>query len=82
MTSGYELSPEDFLALLSDSLWRPAVAPLLREWYRCEIVERGSSIVLVDADGLEHTPNELHATIQANRDQQFLLYQRAMTLWR
>ena len=82
MTTGYEISFDDFRYLLTDAAYRDAIAPLITGWFDCVVLPSDDEFRLVDASGTELQPEQVYDTIQANPDQQYTLYQAAMTLWR
>ena len=59
------------------------MAPLLREWFGCEVEPgKGKDFRLRNAGGAAIDPLCLHERIQADAQKQYELYQTAMTLWR
>jgi hypothetical protein len=82
MNNGYEITFNNFCELLSYPEHREAVAVLIRTWYGYEVIPNGDSFLLRDSDGREVSRQVVHDAIQANRDQQFHIYQTAMRFWR
>ena len=80
--TGYEITFSDFHRLLSDPEYRPAIAPLLREWFGYELEPLGNSISIRAGDGGEVDELTLHQRIQSDEAKQSALYRAAMTLWR
>lgn len=80
--TGYELTYADFRLLLSDSDYRPSVAPLLRRWFGYELEGSGDTVRVRSVDGARVDPLSLHLSIQGDDDKQSALYRTAMTLWR
>ncbi len=80
--TGYEIKFSDFQQLLSDSAYRPALAPLLRAWFGYELEPAGEAVRIRARDGIEIDELSLHRRIQADSSQQYTFYQAAMTLWR
>ena len=79
--TGYKLSNDQFITLISDQSYRPVVAPLLRRWFAYEIIGFGQNTSVRCGDG-PVDPNQLHNSIQADSRKQNELYQTAMRLWR
>jgi hypothetical protein len=80
--TGYEITYANFQQLLSDTAYRPSIAPLLRQWFGYEIDAAGESIRIRSGSGAEIDMLSLHRRIQADSSRQYALYQAAMTLWR
>jgi hypothetical protein len=80
--TGYEITYANFKQLLSDTDYRPSIAPLLRQWFGYEIDAAGESIRIRSGSGDEIDMLSLHRRIQADNSKQYDLYQAAMTLWR
>ena len=80
--TGYELSFEDFRRLVSDPASQPVIAPLLRDWYRYEIVGQGPKTVVRSEEGHVISIRVLHNRIQIDPPKQYSVYQRAMDIWR
>lgn len=78
----YEITFADFQRLLSDADYRPSVAPLLLQWFGCEVKAVGDAIRVRWHDGREVDPLSLHLCIQGDDEKQSALYRAAMTLWR
>jgi hypothetical protein len=79
--TGYKLSTEQFIGLISDHSCRPVVAPLLRRWFAYEITGFGQNTSARSATGPVDL-DQLHNSIQADSRKQNELYQTAMRLWR
>ena len=82
MSSGYEITFNDFRQLLSHPEYRSHVAPLIKTWFGCEVVPTENGFVLRDRGGFEMNPRTVHDAIQADQERQFSIYQTAMSLWR
>jgi hypothetical protein len=80
--TGYEITFSDFHRLLSDPDYRPAIVPMLRQWFGYEIGPLGNSISIRAGDGSEVDELTLHQSIQSDESKQSALYRAAMTLWR
>jgi hypothetical protein len=80
--TGYEIAFSDFHRLLSDPQYRPAIAPLLREWFRYELDPLSDAVHIWARDGNEIDELTLHQRIQGDESKQSALYRAAMTLWR
>lgn len=80
--TGYELTFADFHQLISYAGYRSAIAPLLREWFGCELEARGDSVGIRTRDGGDVDELTLHRKIQGDESKQSALYRAAMTLWR
>lgn len=81
-STGYEITFSDFHRLISDPDYRPAIAPLLRQWFGYELEPLGDSIRIRAGDGGEVNELTLHQRIQSDESKQSALYRAAMTLWR
>jgi hypothetical protein len=79
--TGYKLSNEQFMSLISDQSYRSVVAPLLRRWFAYEIIGSGQNTSVRSAGG-DVDLEQLHNAIQADTRKQHELYQTAMRLWR
>jgi hypothetical protein len=79
--TGYKLSNEQFMSLISDQSYRSVVAPLLRRWFAYEIIGFGPNTSVRSAGG-DVDLEQLHNSIQADPRKQNELYQTAMRLWR
>jgi hypothetical protein len=82
MKTGYEISFEEFKSLLSDPEWRKMVAPLVTEWFGCQVVVKDRGFWLKGLDGRELDPLAMHEQVQADPEKQGRIYRTAMTLWR
>ena len=80
--TGYEITFADFQRLISDSDYRPSIAPLLHQWFEYDLEESGGSVRIRTRDGEEIDPLSLHRSIQEDSSKQGTLYRTAMTLWR
>ncbi len=82
MTTGYQVSFDDFRRLLTDPDWSVPVVPLVRGWFGCEVLPTADGVRLRDRNGATLDLHEVHAAIQADPSRQYELYQTAMSLWR
>jgi hypothetical protein len=82
MKTGYEISFEEFKSLLSYPYYRPSVAPVIAEWFDCEVVTLENGFVLRDSNGAEMDSLTVHERIQGDSERQGRIYRIAMTLWR
>ena len=88
--TGYEVTFQDFLRLVSDPYCLPEVAPLLKDWFNYDIMPIGPAItmgadpetVIRDASGTDISKARLHLIIQADFEMQGTLYRTSQTLWR
>jgi len=80
--TGYEITFSDFHQLLSDPGYRNSIAPLLREWFGCELEPLGDAVRILAGDGNEVDELQLHRRIQGDSAKQSALYRAAMSLWR
>ena len=88
--TGYEVTYQDFLQLVSDPHCVPDVAPLLKRWFNYDIVQDGPPekhgytgySIIRDAGGSEVGKARLHLAIQADPDLQRTLYNTSQSLWR
>lgn len=88
--TGYEVTYEDFMRLVSDPYCVPEIAPLLKRWFNYDIVPIGppakkgyaSETIIRDAEGHEVGKARLHLIIQADPDLQNTLYNTSQSLWR
>ncbi|MEP6833944.1 MAG: hypothetical protein ABJB74_11140 [Gemmatimonas sp.] len=88
--TGYEVTFDAFLHLVSDPYCLPDVAPLLKKWFSYEIVQVGPPVkagykgetVIRDAAGNDVNKERLHETIQSDAEMQGSLYRTSQTLWR
>jgi hypothetical protein len=81
VNTGYRVTLEDFRQLLFYPPHREVIAPLIRDWFRCEVRPSGEFATICDADGKPVTIASIHAAIQADPERQGRLYREAMTLW-
>jgi hypothetical protein len=79
--TGYKLSNQQFISLISGQSYRSVVAPLLRRWFGHEITGFGQNTSVRSA-GSAVDLEQLHNSIQADLRKQNELYQTAMRLWR
>jgi hypothetical protein len=82
VTSGYEITFEDFRSLVSEPSSQPVVALLLKDWYGYEIDGQGRGTVVRSPDGQAVPLRLLHSRIQLDPAKQRSIYGRAMDLWR
>ena len=88
--TGYEVTFEDFLRLVSDPYCLPTVAPLLKKWFNYDIVQVGPparknadpETAIRDSADRDVSKARLHLIIQADAEMQGALYQTSQTLWR
>jgi len=88
--TGYEVTFQDFLRLVSDPYCLPMVAPLLNEWFDYDVVQIGPpatkgadpETAIRDASGEPVSKARLHLIIQADPEMQGTLYRTSQTLWR
>ena len=80
--SGYRLTLEQFSQLTSSAKYRPFVAPMMRRWFGCEIVDQEAGTTFRLADGAAVDPGTVHASVQNDPKKQYELYQFAMSWWR
>jgi hypothetical protein len=80
--TGYETSLADFRRLVSDPSSQPVIAPLLKDWFGCEIAGQGAQTAIRSQDGQVVGIGVLHTRIQLDRSRQRSIYQVAMDLWR
>lgn len=88
--TGYEVTFQDFLRLVSDPYCLPAVEPLLKKWFNYDIVQlvvpadknADRETVIRDANGKDVGKARLHLIIQADAEMQGSLYRTSQTLWR
>jgi hypothetical protein len=76
MSSGYSISFEEFVSLLSDA----SIVAMVERWFegKLNIGER----LFYKASGEAMSVQALHEAIQANREWQYQIYQAAMNIWR
>ena len=79
--TGYKLSKDQFISLISGHSYRSVVAPLLRRWFAYEIIGFGENTSVRSASGPVDL-DQVHNSIQADSRKQNELYQTAMRLWR
>jgi hypothetical protein len=79
--SGYKVTYDDFLQLLTDRHWRPAIARLLGDWFGYQVERKENETIVRTREGHLVDIPRLHAAIQSDARQQYELYQTAMNLW-
>ncbi len=80
--TGYSITYDEFVHLLTDPAYKKTIVPQIEKWFSGKIVAIDGERYLQLADGTTRTLSNLHAAIQADPDQQYRLYQAAMSLWR
>lgn len=80
--AGFEVSLRDFLHLIGELSYRDAVGPFLQHDYGIRLEGERGDTRLVDAEGNDVDPAELHARTQADPRMQHELYSLAMSQWR
>ena len=76
---GWETTEDEFQGLLDDLQWRAVVAPVLREWFDCDVVGPKGAPELRTAAGERLSASDLHRRIQADPERRYALYQRKMS---
>jgi hypothetical protein len=74
MGSGYSISFEEFVSLLSEN----SIITLVESWFDGKL----SDGQLVKSSGEILSLQQMHEAIQANSDWQYKIYQAAMDIWR
>lgn len=80
--TGWSVSFSSFAQLLDDSAYRERIAPMIEEWFNCEVQVTGDGVRLKKKDGAFLVREHVHEAIQADGKKQHQLYQAAMDLWR
>lgn len=74
MSSGYEISYEEFVSLLSET----SIRGMVEGWFGGSLKEGE----LLKSSGETLSLEALHDAIQTNKEWQYKLYQAAMNIWR
>jgi hypothetical protein len=80
--TGYRVTLADFQHLVSDPLYRRAIAPLLGEWFGVTLSGAQKETEIRGDNGATIGIAALHDRIQSDPKMQYRLYQTAMDLWR
>lgn len=79
--TGEYLTYDDFIQLLTYPPYKRVVAPLIAEWFDCQVLVDHGRLRLRKKDGTDLVPQFIHDAIQEDPRKRQKIYRYAMSLW-